>query len=73
MRQADLQYDMKKCEFSITKIKCLGFIVTSNGIEVDIDKVQVIKDWKQHVSKKCIQFFHDFAILTNISYGILAL
>ena len=40
--RAGLQADIKKCEFSITYIRYLGFIVTTNGIEVDPDKVKTL-------------------------------
>jgi predicted aspartyl protease len=43
---AGLQADIKKCEFGVTKTKFLGFIVSTDGIEVDPAKVSVIQDWK---------------------------
>ena len=44
LRQAGLQADIKKCEFNITCTKYLGFIVSTNGIEVDLEKVEVIRN-----------------------------
>ena len=43
---AGLQASIKKCEFHITWTKYLGFILTTEGIEVDPKKTQVIHDWK---------------------------
>ena len=43
---AGLQASIKKCEFHITQTKYLGFILTTEGIEVNPKKTQVIHDWK---------------------------
>ena len=36
--------DIKKSEFSVTKIKFLGFIISTDGIIMDINKLAIIKD-----------------------------
>jgi len=41
---AGLQADIKKCEFGVKRTKYLGFIVSTSSIEVDLEKVKVIKD-----------------------------
>ena len=46
LRTAGLQVSIKKCEFHITQTKYLGFILTTEGIEVNPKKTQVIHDWK---------------------------
>jgi hypothetical protein len=60
LREAGLQPDIKKCEFSVTRTKYLGFIVTTKGIEVDPEKVAVIKDWKPPTTVKGTQSFLGF-------------
>jgi len=40
--KAGLQADIKKCKFKVTCIKYLGFIISTDGIEVDPEKVKVI-------------------------------
>ena len=42
LRDAGLQVDIKKSEFSVTRTKYLGFIVLTKGIEVDKLKVEVV-------------------------------
>jgi hypothetical protein len=42
LRLAGLQADIKKCEFSVTQIKYLGFIISTNRIEVNSLKIEVI-------------------------------
>ena len=44
LRKAGLQADIKKCEFSVTRTKYLRFIISTNGIEVDPEKVEVIRN-----------------------------
>src|SRR5204862_694277 len=60
LRSAGLQVDIKKCEFSVKRTKYLGFIVGTQGIEVDSEKVAVIHDWKQPRTVKGIQSFLGF-------------
>src|SRR5436190_8221689 len=60
LRSAGLQVDIKKCEFSVKCTKYLGFIVGTQGIEVDSEKVAVIHDWKQPRTVKGIQSFLGF-------------
>jgi hypothetical protein len=45
--KAGLQVDIKKSKFNVTCIKFLGFIILTNSIEVDPEKVIVIKNWKE--------------------------
>ena len=35
----ELQASIKKCEFHITQTKYLGFILTTESIEVDLEKI----------------------------------
>jgi hypothetical protein len=44
LRKAGLQVDIKKSEFSVKKTKYLGFIISTDGIQVDPEKIQVIQD-----------------------------
>ena len=43
LRQARLQAAIYKCEFYIKKTKYLGFIISTDRIEVDPAKIKVIK------------------------------
>ena len=42
LRDAGLQVDIKKTEFHVTRTKYLGFIVSTDGIEVDPEKISAI-------------------------------
>jgi hypothetical protein len=45
LRDAGLQADITKCEFHVTETKFLGFIVGVDGIQVNLEKVAVVRDW----------------------------
>jgi len=60
LRAAGLQADIKKCEFSVTRTKYLGFIVSTSGLEVDPEKVAIVKDWQAPRSVKGVQSFLGF-------------
>ena len=42
--KASLQVDIKKLEFNVTCIKFLSFIISTNGIKVNLEKVAIIKN-----------------------------
>jgi hypothetical protein len=40
---ASLQINLKKCEFHITWTKYLGFVISTNNVKVNPDKISVLK------------------------------
>lgn len=60
LQNARLQVDLDKCEFGVEKTKFLGFIVGTKGIEVDPEKIQVLKDWKEPKSVTGVRSFLGF-------------
>ena len=42
LQNAGLQVDIRKCKFGVKHTKYLGFIVNTNSIETDLDKVKVV-------------------------------
>ena len=44
LQKASIQADIKKCKFSVTSTKYLGFIISIDSISVDPIKIKVIKD-----------------------------
>jgi biotin operon repressor len=43
LREAGLQVDIKKSEFYIKRTKYLGLIIIIGGIEVDLEKIAIIR------------------------------
>jgi transposase InsO family protein len=60
LRAAGLQADIKKCEFGVKRTKYLGFIVSTDGIQVDPEKVSTILQWNYPRSVKGVQSFLGF-------------
>ena len=60
LRAAGLQASIKKCEFHVTRTKYLGFILTTDGIEVDPEKTAVIRSWAVPTTARGIQSFLGF-------------
>jgi len=46
LRNAGLQADIKKSEFSVKWTKYLGFIISTDGIETDPEKTIAITQWE---------------------------
>jgi len=47
LKDAGLYTDVRKYEFRVTRTKYLEFIISTEGIEVDPEKVAVVKSWKE--------------------------
>jgi hypothetical protein len=52
LQDQGLHVDINKCEFDTQRVKYLGLIVTTKGIEMDPDKVAAIRDWQTPTSTK---------------------
>lgn len=75
LEDAGLQADLKKCEFSVTRTKYLGFIISTSGLEVDPEKVSVVSSWTYPGSVKGVQSFLGFCNFYRRfikDYGIIA-
>lgn len=60
LRKAGLQASLPKCEFHTTRTRYLGFIISTNGVEVDPEKVSVVTQWKQPETMRGVQSFLGF-------------
>ena len=61
LRDHGLQVDINKCEFSVTQMKYLGLIISTNGISIDFEKIQTILDWEAFTLVKDVQAFLGFS------------
>lgn len=60
LREAGLQADIRKCEFHVKRTKFLGLILTTEGLEMDPEKVKAVKDWTAPTHLKAVQGFIGF-------------
>uniref|UniRef100_A0A9J8BR74 ribonuclease H n=1 Tax=Cyprinus carpio carpio TaxID=630221 RepID=A0A9J8BR74_CYPCA len=64
---------LEKCEFHAQSVPFLGFILSSEGIRMDLAKVKAVADWPTPDSRRAVQRFLGFAnFFTGGSFGTLA-
>jgi len=53
LRKKCLYANLEKCTFCTDKVVFLGFVVSAHGVEVDEEKIKVVREWKpqQNVSQ----------------------
>ena len=61
LRKEKLFANFRKCSFCMDKVVFLGFIVSTQGIEVDEEKVRAIKEWSTPTSITEVRSFHGLA------------
>ena len=61
LHKRELQVDINKCKFNTTRVKYLGMIVTTEGIEIDTKKIEAIQKWEAPSTVKDVQVFLGFA------------
>lgn len=60
LREASLQAALHKCEFHVQKTRFLGFLVSTEGIEVDPSKIEAVTRWEQPGTVRGVQSFLGF-------------
>ena len=63
LRCEKLYVNFKKCTFCMEKVFFLGYVVSTKGIEVDVEKVKAIKEWPTPKSITEVRSFHGLASL----------
>jgi len=58
LRAEKLYGNISKCTFCTDRVVFLGFVVTADGIQVDEDKVNAIKDWPTPTNVSQVRSFH---------------
>ena len=58
LREEKLFANLKKCSFCMDKVNFLGFIVSSQGVEADKEKVKAISDWPKPKSVSEVKSLH---------------
>ncbi|XP_016733447.1 uncharacterized protein [Gossypium hirsutum] len=61
LRKESLFANLKKCTFCTNKVIFLGFVVSSEGLEVDQEKVKAIREWSRPTSISQVRSFHELA------------
>lgn len=61
LRDHKLYAKASKCEFHVTKVEFLGYVVGADGLTMDMDKVNSIIKWPVPRNVKAVQSFLGFA------------
>ena len=61
LRQFQLYANLKKCRFCTQSVEFLGFVVTTNGVAMDQERVATIQGWPTPQSYRDVQVFLGFA------------
>ena len=61
LRQEKLYANLKKCSFCLDRVNFFRFIVSSQGVEVDEEKVRAIRDWPTPKNTSEVRSFHGLA------------
>ena len=61
LRENKLYANLKKCVFIRDSLLFLGYVVSSEGIKVDEDKVKAIREWPTPKNVSDVRSFHGLA------------
>ncbi len=71
LRKHGLYTNLKKCRFHEDEIRFLGFVVLAQGVKMEEEKIEAVKNWPESQSVRDIQVFLGFAIFTESSLKTL--
>ena len=57
LQEHQLALSQEKCEWHMSKLNFLGYIITEDGIEMDQEKIRTGLEWKEPATVKQVQFF----------------
>ena len=63
LRGNKLYANLKKCVFMTNSLLFLGFVVSSEGIKVDEEKVKAIREWPTPKNVIDVRIFHGLATI----------
>ena len=61
LQESQLFLNFKKCSFMTSRLLLLGYVVCSEGIHVDEEKVQAIREWPTVKTVSEVRSFHGLA------------
>ena len=61
LRDYRLTCNLKKCEFHTSSLSFLGFVISSEGVSMDLDRIVAITEWPVPQDVHEVQIFLSFA------------
>jgi hypothetical protein len=62
LQQNKLYVNLTKCKFMTSSLLFLGFVVSTDGIKVDEEKIRAIRDWPTPKNVSEVRSFHRLAM-----------
>ena len=61
LRKNGVFANLKNCRFHQDKVRCLGYVVSAQGVQIENEKIEAGKNWPKPKSIRDIQVFLGFA------------
>ncbi|KAJ8039974.1 hypothetical protein HOLleu_14143 [Holothuria leucospilota] len=61
LKKFGLKLNPDKCSFLRSSVKCLGHVISAEGVQTDPDKVAAVKTWPHPQNVEELTSFHGFA------------
>ena len=61
LRQEKLFAASHKCEFGVSEVLFLGYVVSARGLAMDTSKVEAVRSWQIPTTVSAVRSFHGFA------------
>ncbi len=61
LQKYGLYANLKKCQFHEDEVQFLGFVVSAQGIRMEEERIEAVRDWPEPQSVRDIQVFLGFA------------
>jgi hypothetical protein len=61
VEEVGLELKASKCEFHTDRTEYLGYIISPSGIQMDLEKVRAVAEWRELTGVKGVQSFLGFA------------
>ena len=52
LQEHQLALSLEKCEWYMSKVNFLGYIISEDGIEMDQEKIRIVLEWKEPTTLK---------------------
>ena len=60
LKEFQLYVNLKKCAFATTEVEFLGFVVSTEGVRMDEERIRTIKEWPKPKTYRELQVFLGF-------------
>ena len=66
--KAGLRAKLAKCQFEVSRVEFLEYVVGKEGVSTDLEKTQAVRDWNLPKTVKQLQSFLGFINIYQKTY-----